>query len=42
MSDFKLKNKNIVITGGSGFIGSYLLESLLANNKICVIDNEVD
>jgi len=40
MSDFKLKNKNIVITGGSGFIGSYLLESLLANNKICVIDNE--
>ena len=37
---FKLKNKKIVITGGSGFIGSHLLSSLLDKNKVCVIDNE--
>ena len=36
----KLVNKRILITGGSGFIGSYLLENLIQKNKICVIDNE--
>lgn len=35
-----LKNKKIVLTGGSGFIGSHLLESLLEDNQLCVIDNE--
>jgi dTDP-glucose 4,6-dehydratase len=40
MQNIKLKNKNIILTGGSGFIGSYLLESLIHDNKICVIDNE--
>lgn len=36
----KLSNKKIILTGGSGFIGSHLLESLLKDNKICIIDNE--
>ena len=40
MSKITLKNKRIVLTGGSGFVGSYLLESLIKNNKICIIDNE--
>jgi len=40
MSKIILKNKKILITGGSGFIGSYLLESFLERNQICVIDNE--
>jgi UDP-glucuronate decarboxylase len=40
MSNFSLKNKKILITGGSGFIGSYLLESFLEKNQVCVIDNE--
>ena len=34
-----LKNKTILITGGSGFIGSTLSESLIENNKIINIDN---
>ncbi len=34
-----LKNKKILITGGSGFIGSTLSESLIENNKIINIDN---
>jgi len=36
-----LKNSKIVITGGAGFVGSYICEQLLAEGveKIVVIDN---
>lgn len=34
-----MKNKNILITGGLGFIGSYITNSLLENNQVTVIDN---
>ena len=34
-----IKNKNIVITGGCGFIGSFLTERLCKTNNVCVIDN---
>lgn len=40
MSKITLKNNRIALTGGSGFVGSYLLESLIKHNKICIIDNE--
>lgn len=35
-----MKTKNVVVTGGMGFIGSHLTERLLENNKVTVIDNE--
>jgi len=38
--NLKLHDKKIVITGGSGFIGCALFESLLKKNQICIIDNE--
>jgi UDP-glucose 4-epimerase len=34
-----MKYKNVVITGGSGFIGSNLARNLAANNKVIVIDD---
>ncbi|MHA2182874.1 MAG: NAD-dependent epimerase/dehydratase family protein, partial [Promethearchaeota archaeon] len=35
-----IKNKNILLTGGAGFIGSHLLERLIDNsNFVLVIDN---
>ena len=35
-----IKNKNILLTGGAGFIGSHLFESLINNsNYVLVIDN---
>ncbi|GAH81668.1 unnamed protein product, partial [marine sediment metagenome] len=33
-----LKNKNLLITGGSGSIGTYLIEMLDDSNKILNID----
>ena len=35
----KMKNKNILITGGLGFIGSHITNKLIENNNILVVDN---
>ncbi len=37
--DYTIKNHRILITGGAGFIGSNLCESLLANNEVVCFDN---
>ena len=34
-----MASSNLVITGGAGFIGSHLAESLAQNHKITIIDN---
>ena len=34
-----MKNRNILITGGLGFIGSHITNNLLDNNNITIIDN---
>ncbi len=34
-----MENKKVVITGGSGFIGSHLVEELARNNEVIVIDD---
>ena len=34
-----MKNKNILITGGLGFIGSHIADELIDKNKITIIDN---
>ena len=39
-SDIQLKHKTIVVTGGAGFIGSNLIEVLLAKeNTVVCLDN---
>lgn len=34
-----MENKNILITGGLGFIGSHLVDELIGGNNITVVDN---
>lgn len=34
-----MKNKKILITGGLGFIGSYIANELIANNEVIIVDN---
>lgn len=34
-----MKNKNILITGGLGFIGSHIVDELMKDNNIVIIDN---
>ena len=34
-----MENKEIVVTGGCGFIGSHIVDTLIENNKVTVIDN---
>jgi UDP-glucose 4-epimerase len=35
-----MQNKNIVVTGGLGFIGSHLVDKLLENNQVTIIDDK--
>lgn len=35
-----MKEKNIIITGGLGFIGSHIAEELVEDNKVIIIDNK--
>lgn len=34
-----MKNKSILVTGGCGFIGSYIVDELINDNEIIIIDN---
>ena len=35
-----MKNKNIVVTGGLGFIGSHIVDELIDDNQITIIDDK--
>ena len=34
-----MENKEIVVTGGCGFIGSHIVDALIESNKVTIIDN---
>lgn len=34
-----MKNKNILITGGLGFIGSHISDEVICNNEVTILDN---
>lgn len=34
-----MKGKNVVVTGGLGFIGSHIVDELVEDNKVTIIDN---
>ena len=34
-----MENKNILITGGLGFIGSHIADKLIEDNKVTIVDN---
>ena len=34
-----MKDKNILVTGGCGFIGSHIVDELIEDNKVTIIDN---
>ena len=35
-----MKDKKIVVTGGLGFIGSHIVETLIENNEVTIIDDQ--
>lgn len=35
-----MENKNVIITGGLGFIGSHIADELIDDNKVTIIDNK--
>ncbi len=35
-----MENKNIIVTGGLGFIGSHIVDELINHNKVTIIDNK--
>lgn len=39
MATIGIKNKNILVTGGAGFVGSHLTERLTEDNHVVVVDN---
>lgn len=39
MADASFQKKNVIVTGGAGFIGSHLCEALLQEGRVICIDN---